>query len=75
MFGRAQPALLYLSPACVAAFGVTAAWRGELGAAWTWSDGDGEEGQGQEGEKGEEGKEEEGEAQARDADAQIRADE
>ncbi|KAJ7462293.1 peptidase A22B, signal peptide peptidase [Mycena galericulata] len=40
VFGRAQPALLYLSPACVGAFGATAAWRGELGAAWGWSDGE-----------------------------------
>jgi len=38
LFGKAQPALLYLSPACMGAFGITGAVRGELGAAWGWSD-------------------------------------
>lgn len=38
MFGKAQPALLYLSPACIVSFGATAALRGELGTAWGWSD-------------------------------------
>ncbi|TFK53594.1 hypothetical protein OE88DRAFT_1655794 [Heliocybe sulcata] len=34
----AQPALLYLSPACIASFFVTATVRGELKEAWAWSD-------------------------------------
>ncbi|KAJ7262188.1 peptidase A22B, signal peptide peptidase [Mycena haematopus] len=37
-WGKAQPALLYLSPACIAAFGITGAVRGELCAAWAWVD-------------------------------------
>ncbi|KAI6169310.1 signal peptide peptidase-domain-containing protein [Pisolithus thermaeus] len=37
-FGRAQPALLYLSPACILAFLVTAFFRGEFRDAWAWSD-------------------------------------
>ncbi|KAJ7188285.1 peptidase A22B, signal peptide peptidase [Mycena filopes] len=37
-FGKAQPALLYLSPACMGAFGLTGVVRGELGSAWGWSD-------------------------------------
>lgn len=38
VFGRAQPALLYLSPACVFSFLVTAFIRGEFRDAWGWSD-------------------------------------
>ncbi|KAJ7084374.1 peptidase A22B, signal peptide peptidase [Mycena belliarum] len=38
LFGAAQPALLYLSPACIGAFAATGALRGELRAAWAWSD-------------------------------------
>ncbi|KAK7057203.1 minor histocompatibility antigen H13 [Favolaschia claudopus] len=38
VFGKAQPALLYLSPACIASFGVTGVLKGDLGAAWAWSD-------------------------------------
>ncbi|EPQ57049.1 hypothetical protein GLOTRDRAFT_73578 [Gloeophyllum trabeum ATCC 11539] len=34
----AQPALLYLSPACILSFVLTAAVRGELGEAWAWAD-------------------------------------
>ncbi|KIK98247.1 hypothetical protein PAXRUDRAFT_705168 [Paxillus rubicundulus Ve08.2h10] len=38
VFGKAQPALLYLSPACILSF-VAMAWaRGELRDAWIWSD-------------------------------------
>ncbi|KAI6026196.1 signal peptide peptidase-domain-containing protein [Pisolithus microcarpus] len=37
-FSRAQPALLYLSPACILAFLVTAFFRGEFRDAWAWSD-------------------------------------
>ncbi|KAJ6593886.1 peptidase A22B, signal peptide peptidase, partial [Mycena capillaripes] len=37
-FGKAQPALLYLSPACIVSFGLTGVLRGELGTAWGWSD-------------------------------------
>ncbi|KAJ6625663.1 peptidase A22B, signal peptide peptidase [Mycena sp. CBHHK59/15] len=39
IFGAAQPALLYLSPACMGAFAATGVVRGELGTAWAWSDG------------------------------------
>jgi minor histocompatibility antigen H13 len=38
VFGKAQPALLYLSPACITAFVATGAIRGELKIAWEWSD-------------------------------------
>lgn len=38
VFGKAQPALLYLSPACIVSFVLTAIVRGELGEAWAWSD-------------------------------------
>jgi minor histocompatibility antigen H13 len=38
VFRAAQPALLYLSPACILSFVITAATRGELGTAWAWSD-------------------------------------
>lgn len=38
VFGSAQPALLYLSPACICSFLVTAFIRGELRDAWGWSD-------------------------------------
>jgi len=37
-FEKAQPALLYLSPACILSFVVTAGIRGELKQAWSWSD-------------------------------------
>jgi len=37
-FKKAQPALLYLSPACIVSFFITAAIRGELKSAWEWSD-------------------------------------
>jgi len=39
VFKNAQPALLYLSPACMLAFFVTALIRGELKEAWNWTDG------------------------------------
>jgi len=38
IFGKAQPALLYLSPACICSFLFTAVYRGELREAWEWSD-------------------------------------
>ncbi|KAF8210259.1 peptidase A22B, signal peptide peptidase [Mycena galopus ATCC 62051] len=38
IFGKAQPALLYLSPACILSFGLTGALKGDLAAAWAWSD-------------------------------------
>ncbi|KAA1471670.1 hypothetical protein DENSPDRAFT_859066 [Dentipellis sp. KUC8613] len=38
VFQAAQPALVYLSPACIMAFLLTAITRGELYEAWTWSD-------------------------------------
>ncbi|RDB16955.1 Minor histocompatibility antigen H13 [Hypsizygus marmoreus] len=38
LFGKAQPALLYLSPACILSFFITAAVRGELREGWNWSD-------------------------------------
>ncbi|KAG8966307.1 hypothetical protein FRC03_012209 [Tulasnella sp. 419] len=34
---RAQPALLYLSPACILSFLLTAAIRGEMAEAWAWT--------------------------------------
>ncbi|KAK7692618.1 hypothetical protein QCA50_004250 [Cerrena zonata] len=37
-FKAAQPALLYLSPACILSFLLTALTRGELKDAWAWSD-------------------------------------
>lgn len=39
-FKKAQPALLYLSPACVSAVVLTAWLRGELKEAWEWKDGE-----------------------------------
>jgi len=36
--GRAQPALLYLSPACILSFVATAVVRGELEDVWRWTD-------------------------------------
>ncbi|KAI9572203.1 signal peptide peptidase-domain-containing protein [Boletus coccyginus] len=38
MLGQAQPALLYLSPACILSFFVTAVVRGEVEDVWRWSD-------------------------------------
>ncbi|KIY53112.1 peptidase A22B, signal peptide peptidase [Fistulina hepatica ATCC 64428] len=38
VFKAAQPALLYLSPACILSFFFTAVTRGELAAALKWSD-------------------------------------
>ncbi|OCH95104.1 hypothetical protein OBBRIDRAFT_823052 [Obba rivulosa] len=37
-FKKAQPALLYLSPACILSFVITSIVRGELKEAWSWSD-------------------------------------
>ncbi|KAI9463548.1 signal peptide peptidase-domain-containing protein [Lactarius psammicola] len=39
VFHAAQPALLYLSPACILSFVLTAWCRGELSEAWQWNDG------------------------------------
>jgi len=39
VFHAAQPALLYLSPACILSFIFTAWRRGELSEAWQWNDG------------------------------------
>ncbi|EGO00270.1 hypothetical protein SERLA73DRAFT_180769 [Serpula lacrymans var. lacrymans S7.3] len=38
VFGKAQPALLYLSPACILSFFLTAFVRGEFRDAWSWTD-------------------------------------
>ncbi|KAI0066116.1 hypothetical protein BV25DRAFT_1498598 [Artomyces pyxidatus] len=38
VFHAAQPALLYLSPACILSFFATAWVRGEVKEAWQWSD-------------------------------------
>ncbi|KAF8070174.1 peptidase A22B, signal peptide peptidase [Lyophyllum atratum] len=38
VFGKAQPALLYLSPACILSFFLTAFVRGEFREACRWSD-------------------------------------
>ncbi|GJN90481.1 hypothetical protein Rhopal_003492-T1 [Rhodotorula paludigena] len=43
-FRAAQPALLYLSPACVGSVALCAALRGEWGELWAYVDGDEEEG-------------------------------
>lgn len=43
VFKAAQPALLYLSPACVGAIALTALRRGEWAAVWGWSDDEDEE--------------------------------
>ncbi|KAF7428124.1 hypothetical protein PC9H_007343 [Pleurotus ostreatus] len=37
-FGKAQPALLYLSPSCILSFFITAVAKGELTEAWKWSE-------------------------------------
>lgn len=37
-FKKAQPALLYLSPACILSFVITGLARGELSEAWNWVD-------------------------------------
>jgi len=39
LFHAAQPALLYLSPACILSFIFTAWRRGELIEAWRWNEG------------------------------------
>ncbi|KAH7914137.1 signal peptide peptidase-domain-containing protein [Hygrophoropsis aurantiaca] len=51
VFGAAQPALLYLSPACIFAFLLTAVARGEFKEAWTWSDDPEHSQEGKEGKK------------------------
>ncbi|KAI0630204.1 signal peptide peptidase-domain-containing protein [Trametes polyzona] len=38
VFRKAQPALLYLSPACILSFILTAFARGEFAEAWAWTD-------------------------------------
>lgn len=38
VFQAAQPALLYLSPACILAVLGTALRRGEVGQVWAWSE-------------------------------------
>ncbi|CAO1635638.1 unnamed protein product [Sympodiomycopsis kandeliae] len=43
IFEAAQPALLYLSPACVAAIAIQALVRGETKLVWSWTDDDGEQ--------------------------------
>ncbi|KAH9931133.1 signal peptide peptidase-domain-containing protein [Epithele typhae] len=40
IFQKAQPALLYLSPACILSFLITSLVRGEFQDAWSWSDED-----------------------------------
>ncbi|PAV18585.1 peptidase A22B signal peptide peptidase [Pyrrhoderma noxium] len=40
VFKAAQPALLYLSPACILSFLITAYSRNELNVAWEWDDND-----------------------------------
>ncbi|EST05458.1 Peptidase A22B, signal peptide peptidase [Kalmanozyma brasiliensis GHG001] len=42
-FKAAQPALLYLSPACTGAVFLTAALRGEFKQVWNWTDGEEED--------------------------------
>ncbi|KAF7315733.1 Sec7-like domain belongs to guanine nucleotide exchange factors [Mycena indigotica] len=43
VFQSPQPALLYLSPACIGAFFVVSASRGQLKTAWAWNDDDEED--------------------------------
>ncbi|KAI0355633.1 hypothetical protein OH77DRAFT_1402433 [Trametes cingulata] len=43
VFRKAQPALLYLSPACILSFVLTALARGEFAEAWAWTDEAGED--------------------------------
>jgi len=38
VFGKAQPALLYLSPGCILSFVITGVGRGEVVKAWKWVD-------------------------------------
>lgn len=42
VFGKAQPALLYLSPACILTYFGVGIIRGELGEGWKWIDGGGD---------------------------------
>lgn len=49
----AQPALLYLSPACISAIVLCAAKRGELKEVWAWKDEEEEEGAGKRKDKAE----------------------
>lgn len=46
VFQAAQPALLYLSPACVAAIALEATKRGEWSRVWSWKDEDEDESEG-----------------------------
>ena len=50
VFQAAQPALLYLSPACVAAVAIKAVQRGETSLVWSWKDED-DEGEGKKAKK------------------------
>lgn len=50
-FKAAQPALLYLSPACTGAVFLTAVLRGEFKQVWNWTDGEEEEKEKEEAEK------------------------
>jgi len=43
IFEAAQPALLYLSPACIIAIYGMAVYRGELSTVWSYQDGEAEE--------------------------------
>lgn len=43
VFKAAQPALLYLSPACVSAVGIQSLLRGEWKQVWSWKDAEEEE--------------------------------
>jgi len=38
VFGKAQPALLYLSPGCLVGFVATGVVRGDVVDAWRWKD-------------------------------------
>jgi minor histocompatibility antigen H13 len=44
-FRAAQPALLYLSPACILSVLATAAVRGEVSQLWSFADGEEDEGE------------------------------
>ncbi|KAF6761175.1 signal peptide peptidase-domain-containing protein [Ephemerocybe angulata] len=52
VFHAAQPALLYLSPACILSFAIMAVARGEFADAWAWNDLPEEEGENAQKQKG-----------------------
>lgn len=69
-FRAAQPALLYLSPACILSVSLCAVVRGEWGEVWGYLDGEGDERERREREEKEKKeKEKVGEKEGREEDA------